>query len=123
MSTTHDLVAAMKAELKAAGITMPNWPCTWAWPNPASSASLRRRTCALSVDEVLRVLKLDFADLARKVADSQPLRRELTHEQEAAVIADRKLLLMAICAFSQWTFEQIVAPHHTISEAECGAAT
>ena len=70
------------------------------------------------IDEVLRVLKMDFAELARKIADAQPLRRELTHEQEAAVIADRKLLLMAICAFSQWTFEQIVATYD-FSDAEC----
>jgi hypothetical protein len=70
------------------------------------------------IDEVLRVLKMDFADLARKVADAQPLRRELTHEQEAAVVADRKLLLVAICALSQWTFEQIVATY-TLTEAEC----
>lgn len=70
------------------------------------------------IDEVLRVLKMDFADLARQVADAQPLRRELTHEQEAALIADRKLLLVAICALSQWTFEQIVATY-TLTEAEC----
>ena len=30
------------------------------------------------IDEMLRVLKMDFAELARKVADAQPLRRELT---------------------------------------------
>ena len=35
------------------------------------------------IDEILRVLKMDFAELARKVADAQPLRHELTLEQEA----------------------------------------
>ena len=34
------------------------------------------------------------------------------------MVADRKLLLVAICALSQWTFEQIVATY-TLTEAEC----
>ena len=70
------------------------------------------------IDEILRVLKMDFAELARKVADAQPLRHELTLEQERAVVADRKLLLLAICALSQWTFEQITGTY-AIAEAEC----
>ena len=63
------------------------------------------------------MLKTDFADLARQVADAQPERRELTLEQEKAVVADRKLLLLAICCLSQWTFEQIVSTY-TYTEAE-----
>jgi len=69
------------------------------------------------IDEIARVLKTDFAELARRVADAQPLRRELSAEQESAVVADRKLLLVAICCLSQWSFEQIVSSY-TISEAE-----
>jgi len=70
------------------------------------------------VDQVLRVLKMDFAELARKVADARPLRSDLTAEQEAAVVADRKLLLMAICCLSHWTFEQIVSTYR-LTDAEC----
>jgi hypothetical protein len=69
------------------------------------------------VDEICRVLKTDFAELSRKVADAQPLRRELTLEQERAVVADPKLLLMAVSVLSQWTLEQIVATYR-VSEAE-----
>ena len=70
------------------------------------------------VDEMLRVLKMDFAELARKVADAQPLRHELSEEQEAAVVADRKLLLLAICCLSQWTFEAMTRDYK-FSDAEC----
>jgi hypothetical protein len=73
------------------------------------------------VDEMLRALNLDFADLARRVADSQPLRRELSVEQEEAVVSDRKLLLMAICCLSQWSFEQITGTY-AFTEAEAVAA-
>jgi hypothetical protein len=69
------------------------------------------------VDAICRALKIDFAELARRVADSQPLLKELTLEQERAVVKDQKLLLLAICVLSQWTLEQIVAAYR-ISEAE-----
>lgn len=119
MSTTHDLITALKAELKAAGLTYADLARELGMAESSIKRIFAKADMPLSrIDEVLRVLKMDFADLARKVADAQPLRRELTHEQEAAVIADRKLLLVAICAFSQWTFEQMVATY-TFTEAEC----
>ena len=119
MSTTHDLITALKAELKAAGITYADLARELGLAESSIKRIFAKADMPLSrIDEVLRVLNMDFADLARRIADAQPLRRELTHEQEAAVIADRKLLLIAICAFSQWTFEQIVATY-TLTEAEC----
>ena len=67
---------------------------------------------------ICRALKLDFAELARRVADAQPLLAELTQEQEKAVVADKKLLLCAICVLSQWTLEQVTTAYR-LSEAEC----
>jgi hypothetical protein len=61
---------------------------------------------------------MDFAELARRVADAQPLLKELTPEQERAVVADKKLLLCAICVLSQWTLEQIVTEYR-LTQAEC----
>jgi DNA-binding Xre family transcriptional regulator len=69
------------------------------------------------IDAICRALALDFADLARRVADSQPLLQELSQEQEKAVVSDKKLLLVAISVLSQWTLEQIVATYR-LSEAE-----
>ena len=119
MSTTHDLVHALKAELKAAGLTYADLARQLGLAESSVKRMFAKSDMPLSrVDEVLRVLKLDFAEVARKVADAQPLRRELSAEQEAAVVADRKLLLLAICALSQWSFEQIVQTYH-YTPAEC----
>jgi hypothetical protein len=80
---------------------------------------LAKGDMALSrIDAICRVLKLDFAELARRVADAQPLLKELTQEQEKAVVADKKLLLCAICVLSQWTLEQITTEYR-LTEAEC----
>lgn len=119
MSTTQDLISALKAELKAADITYADLADALGMSESSIKRILAKGDMPLSrIDEMLRVLKMDFAELARKVADTQPLRRELSAEQEAAVVADRKLLLLAICAFSQWSFEQMTGTY-AISEAEC----
>jgi len=122
MSSTKDLIAALKTELKAAQITYADLAGHLDMAESSIKRMFSQADMPLSrIDEVLRVLKMDFADLARRVADAQPLRRELSLEQEQAVVADPKLLLMAICCLSQWSFEQIVSTY-AYSEAE-GVAT
>ena len=119
MSTTLDLVNALKSELKASGITYAELARHLQMAESSIKRIFAKGDMPLSrIDEVLRVLKMDFAELARKVADAQPLRTELTEAQEAAVVGDRKLLLMAICCLSQWTFEQITSTY-TLTDAEC----
>ena len=104
MSTTQDLVTALKAELRAAGVTYADLADALGMSESSVKRVFAKADMPLSrVDEMLRVLKMDFAELARKVADAQPLSRQLTVEQEAAVVADRRLLLLAICCLSQWT--------------------
>jgi hypothetical protein len=70
------------------------------------------------IDAICRVLHLEFADLARRVTDAQPQVQEMTQAQETAVVADKKLLLVAICVLSQWTLEQITDAYR-LSEPEC----
>ena len=119
MSTTHDLVSALKAELKAAGITYAELAVQLGMAESSIKRIFAKADMPLSrIDDVLRVLKMDFAELARKIADAQPLRRELTLAQETAVVADRKLMLLAICCVSQWTFEQMLSTY-TLTEVEC----
>jgi hypothetical protein len=119
MSTTQDLVTALKTELKAAGITYAELAEHLSMSESSIKRIFAKADMPLSrIDDVLRVLKMDFAELARKVADAQPLRRELTLEQEKAVVADKRLMLMAICCMSQWTYEQVIATY-TLTDAEC----
>ncbi|MDO9001924.1 MAG: helix-turn-helix transcriptional regulator [Aquabacterium sp.] len=119
MSTTQDLVNTLKQELKSAGITYAQLGERLGMAESSIKRVFAKGDMPLSrIDDICRVLKLDFADLARRVADAQPLKRELTLAQEKAVVADRKLLLMAICCLSQWTFEQIVSTYE-ITETEC----
>ena len=118
MSTTADLVTALKKELKSAQMTYAQLAQALGMAESSVKRMLAKGDMPLSrVDAICRVLKIDFADLARQVADHQPLLKELTQAQEAAVVADKKLLLMAICVLSQWTLEQITASYR-LTEAE-----
>ena len=119
MSTTVDLVQAIKRELKAARMTYADLARALGMAESSVKRMLARGDMPLSrVDAICRALKMDFADLARRVADAQPLLKELSAEQERAVVRDKKLLLVAISVLSQWTLEQIVAAYR-ITEPEC----
>lgn len=119
MSTTADLVIALKKELKAAQMTYADLAQSLDMAESSVKRMLAKGDMPLSrIDAICRALKLDFADLARRVADAQPLLAELTQEQERAVVADKKLLLMAICVLSQWTLEQVTSTYR-LTEAQC----
>jgi transcriptional regulator with XRE-family HTH domain len=117
--TTAALITVLKQELKAAGMTYADLARALGMAESSVKRMLAKGEMPLSrLDAVCRALKIDFADLARQVADTQPLLAELREEQERAVVADKKLLLVAICVLSQWTLEQIVAAYR-LTEAEC----
>ncbi|HTH77786.1 MAG TPA: helix-turn-helix transcriptional regulator [Ramlibacter sp.] len=119
MSTTADLVAALKKELKSAPMTYADLAKAIGMAESSVKRMLAKGDMPLSrIDAICRALKIDFAELARRVAESQPMLKELSPEQERAVVADKKLLLCAICVLSQWTLEQITAAYR-LTEAEC----
>lgn len=119
MSTSADLVAAVKAELKAAQMTYADLAMALGMAESSVKRMLSKGDMPLSrIDEICRALKMDFAELAKRVADMQPLLAGLTEQQEKAVVADKKLLLTAICVLSQWTLEQIISSYR-LTEAEC----
>ena len=119
MSTSADLVSAIKKELKALQMTYADLALALDMAESSVKRMLAKGDMPLSrIDAICRALKLDFAELARRVADAQPLLAQLTEAQEKAVVADKKLLLAAICVLSQWTLEQMSSAYR-LTEAEC----
>ena len=119
MSTTADHITAIKRELKSAHMTYADLARAMGMAESSVKRMLAKGDMSLSrIDAICRALKLDFAELSRRVADAQPLVTELTPAQERAVVADKKLLLVAICVLSQWTVEQMGATYR-LGEAEC----
>lgn len=121
MAGSADIVIALKNELKQAGITYAQLAQALGMAEssvkrmlgPSASGNLPLSR----IDAICRVLKIDFADIARQIADARPLLVGLTLAQEKAVVADKKLLLCALCVLSQWTLEQITSSYR-LSQAE-----
>ncbi len=110
---TQLLIEAMKDELRAAGMTYADLAEKIRMSESSVKRMFSRREMPLSrIDEICQACKITFDELARKVVDAQPMVTELTPEQEEAVSKDGKLLLVAICCLSQWTFEQVLETYH-----------
>src|ERR1700760_4671393 len=110
MSTTVEIVNVLKAELKLARLTYAELGRELGLAESSVKRMFAKGDMPLKrIDEICRVLKCDFAELARKVADIELLRDELSFEQEQAVVADRRLLVVALCTLSQWPYEQMMA--------------
>ena len=89
MSTSADLVTTLKRELKAAQMTYADLALALGMAESSVKRMLAKGDMPLSrIDAICRALKLDFSELARRVADMQPLLAELTQAQEKAVVAD-----------------------------------
>ncbi|HEY8607406.1 MAG TPA: helix-turn-helix transcriptional regulator [Noviherbaspirillum sp.] len=118
MTTTANLIAVLKEELKAARITYAGLARKLGLAESSVKRMFAKGDMPLSrIDEICGAIKIDFAELAQRVADTQPLLSELTLAQEKAVVGDKKLLLVAICVLSQWTLEQITTSYR-LDEAE-----
>ncbi|MEZ5653771.1 MAG: helix-turn-helix transcriptional regulator [Burkholderiaceae bacterium] len=109
MATTQQLVNALKRELRAAGLTYRDLSARLEVSESSVKRMFSRGEITLArIDRILALLSIDFTDLARGIADTAPLPNELTEAQERALVAERELLLVAICCQSEWRYEQIL---------------
>ena len=82
MSGTHTLVTALKAELRRAGITYARLARELGLAESSVKRIFSRGDLSLArIDQVLALLKMDFGDLARQVANLQPERHEPVTER------------------------------------------
>src|SRR5512139_276816 len=103
------LVDALKRMLRGRGITY----ATVARALDLSEASVKRmfsrRDFTLQrLEEVCQVAGIDFAELVREASGEQAGMTHLTVEQEEEIVSDPRLMLIALCAVGNWTFDDIV---------------
>lgn len=113
------VVDALRHELKARGVTYRMLAREVGMSESSIKRMLSRKDLTLRrLDGLCRAAGVSFDELARAVADAVPMASELTLQQEKEVVADPKLLLVAVCCLSSWTAEQIVQAYR-ITEPEC----
>ncbi len=113
------LVDALKRLLKAHGVTYAQVAAALELSEASVKRMFSRRDFTLQrLEDVCRVVGVDFGDLARAVADDQAGVTQLTMEQEKAIVSDPKVFLVALCAVGNWTIEQIVDTYN-LTRVEC----
>ena len=113
------LVDALKRILKAKGITYAMVAAGMGLSEASVKRMFSRRDFTLQrLEDVSRVAGVEFADLVQEASSDETGVVHLSVEQEEEIVSDPKLMLVALCAVGNWTFEQIVDTY-AMTEAEC----
>ena len=118
MADVSQLINTIKRELKRQGLTYRDVAVAL----ELSEASVKRvfSSRRLTVDRLFELSKLlgyTLAELAQVSQAAAPQLKNLTHGQEARLVADTKLLLVAVCLLNHWPLADIVA-RYRLTEAE-----
>jgi transcriptional regulator with XRE-family HTH domain len=116
---TEAVVEALKRALKARGVTYAQVASSLG----LSQASVKRlfSTGHFTLDrfdQVCELARTSITELARDLEGGKDELEQLTLQQERSIMADRKLLLVALCALNHLSLEQIVQTY-ALSKAEC----
>jgi len=113
------LVDALKRLLRSQGITYAHVAAGLGLSEAGVKRMFSRRDFTLQrLEDICTLAHVDFAALVRAVADEPTGLAQLTVEQERELVSDPRLMLVALCAVGNWTFEQIVDTY-SITRAEC----
>lgn len=112
MSEVQQVVATVKRLLRARGLTYRDV----ARALDLLEASVKRVFAGerFTVDRLARVAALlgcTLAELMQEAASGAPVLHALDRSQEARLVADEKLLLVAVCALNHWGLDDIVATY------------
>jgi transcriptional regulator with XRE-family HTH domain len=114
---TRAIVETLKKVLKARGMTYAELALALRVSTPTIKRLFSQRTFTLErLEEILKVLELDFHELARMSHGRRSGPAELSVEQESALAKDARLFSVFWLLCNEWRFDEIV------SEFRLGAA-
>ncbi|MES2821652.1 MAG: helix-turn-helix transcriptional regulator [Pseudomonadota bacterium] len=108
MASSRQLIGALKRQLKQRGLTYQQLAAPLAVSEPTLKRWFSQFNMSLKqLDALCELLGLTLSDLAQ-LADEQEKIHQLSLEQEAQLVADLRLLLVALALLNRWRFEQIL---------------
>jgi transcriptional regulator with XRE-family HTH domain len=119
MQQTLAIVEALKRALKARGVTYAQVARALDLSEPSVKRMFASGHFTLErLEQACELARTSITELARAVEGGRDDVSQLTAEQERAIMSDRKLLLVALCALNHLTLEQMVQAY-TLTKAEC----
>lgn len=119
MNELNSILATTKQLLKRKGLTYRDLAQELKLSEPTVKRMFATGNISLErLAQVSAVLGLSMAELTHLAAENRPNIHALSDQDEAFLVSDPKLLLVAVCALNHWTLTDIVATYR-VSEAEC----
>jgi len=119
MAEFTQLIAEIKRQLKVKGMTYRNVAVALKVSEPSVKRLLSgRRLSVARLSQLSELLGFTMSELLLQAASSIQQLRVLTAKQEAQLVSDEHLLLVAVCALNHWTIAEIVSTYR-LTEAEC----
>src|SRR6056300_187543 len=110
MAFREDITDALKRELKAQGLTYSQLARQLSLSEAAIKRAFSQSNFTLKrLDEICRVLNLDYEALIESSNAQTTKITMLSKEQEQFLVSDYRLLLVAICVQNGWTLEDITS--------------
>jgi DNA-binding Xre family transcriptional regulator len=119
MSSPELVLDVLRAELRAAGITYKALAERIGMSESSVKRMFGQKDMALSrLAQICLAAGLPMEDVLRRAADARPHADTLTLLQERSLVANPRLLLVAICCLGHWSLEQVVETYR-LTETEC----
>ena len=119
MAGSHELLDAVKLQLKTRNLKYRDLAKGLNMSEPSVKRMFSTRNCSLDrLDKICHWLGIEFAELARGIKLEDKLITQLTLAQEKEIVADKKLLLLAICVMNHYSVAEIME-NYAISLPEC----
>ncbi len=108
MAKTAALIDALKRELKARNITYGALARHLGMSEVSVKRMFARKEFTLSrLDRICECAGLEFSDLARSLSAGDAAISQLSYEQERELVADPRLMLVAVCLLNHCGFDDI----------------
>jgi hypothetical protein len=119
MTASAMLIEATKRALKTQGLTYAKVAQGLGMSEASVKRMFSRRDFPLKrLDRLLELAGIELEELMREVKREEKLLARLTPQQERILVADKKLMLVAVCVMNQLTLAKITS-RYAISEPEC----
>ena len=119
MSSPELVLQVLRAELRGAGITYKALAERIGMSESSVKRMFGQKDMTLTrLAQICKAAGVALEDVLRGAADVKPHADTLTLVQEKSLIANPRLLLVAICCLGHWSIEQVLETY-SLTEAEC----
>jgi DNA-binding Xre family transcriptional regulator len=119
MSSPELLLQVLRTQMRAAGVTYKMLAERIAMSESSVKRMFGQQDMTLSrLAQICKAAGVAMEDVLRGAADATPQADRLTLTQEKSLLANPRLLLMAICCLGHWTLEQVLETYE-LTEPEC----